>query len=157
GNIDPVAHGAADAGAQEDDQVGVHGGPSSHRIDGAQGDTRALFLRRLKSPIPSPPIIPCRLRTGSGQDDVITVSVDAGARDRHLRRDCTLPNAQLTAHLLPIGFCTMQAPPAASGIYRPVMDNILTRLVRERGWLIADGATGTNMFALGLTQGDAPE
>jgi len=37
------------------------------------------------------------------------------------------------------------------------MDNILTRLVAERGWLLADGATGTNMFALGLAHGDAPE
>lgn len=37
------------------------------------------------------------------------------------------------------------------------MDNILTRLVAERGWLLADGATGTNMFARGLAHGDAPE
>ncbi len=30
-------------------------------------------------------------------------------------------------------------------------------LVGRRGWLLADGATGTNLFALGLTAGDAPE
>ncbi len=36
-------------------------------------------------------------------------------------------------------------------------DNPLAELLIERGVLLADGATGTNLFALGLTSGDAPE
>ncbi len=30
-------------------------------------------------------------------------------------------------------------------------------VLAERGWLLADGATGTNMFAMGLQSGDPPE
>ncbi len=37
------------------------------------------------------------------------------------------------------------------------MTNRLERLLGERDWLLADGATGTNLFALGLMSGDAPE
>ncbi len=33
----------------------------------------------------------------------------------------------------------------------------LTRLIAEKGVLLADGATGTNLFAMGLEAGDAPE
>jgi 5-methyltetrahydrofolate--homocysteine methyltransferase len=33
----------------------------------------------------------------------------------------------------------------------------LTRLLGQRDWLMADGATGTNLFAAGLASGDAPE
>ena len=33
----------------------------------------------------------------------------------------------------------------------------IDRLVVERGWLLADGATGTNLFAAGLPAGDSPE
>ncbi|MGB0855262.1 MAG: betaine--homocysteine S-methyltransferase [Pikeienuella sp.] len=36
-------------------------------------------------------------------------------------------------------------------------DNPLSRLLAERPWLIADGATGTNLFAMGLEAGEAPE
>jgi methionine synthase I (cobalamin-dependent) len=35
--------------------------------------------------------------------------------------------------------------------------NALTRLLDSRGTVLADGATGTNLFAMGLTSGDAPE
>ena len=35
--------------------------------------------------------------------------------------------------------------------------NLLRRLLSKRGWLLADGATGTNLFAHGLAHGDAPE
>ncbi|MCP5366223.1 MAG: betaine--homocysteine S-methyltransferase [Hyphomicrobiales bacterium] len=35
--------------------------------------------------------------------------------------------------------------------------NLLRRLLAKRGWLLADGATGTNLFAHGLAHGDAPE
>ena len=35
--------------------------------------------------------------------------------------------------------------------------NRLTKLLSERPWLLADGATGTNFFAMGLAHGDAPE
>jgi 5-methyltetrahydrofolate--homocysteine methyltransferase len=37
------------------------------------------------------------------------------------------------------------------------MTDKLTRLLDERGTLLADGATGTNLFALGLQTGDSPE
>jgi len=37
------------------------------------------------------------------------------------------------------------------------MDNKLKNLLDERGLLLADGATGTNLFAVGLQTGDAPE
>ena len=37
------------------------------------------------------------------------------------------------------------------------MDNIINRLLTERGVLLADGATGSNLFALGLLSGDSPE
>lgn len=33
----------------------------------------------------------------------------------------------------------------------------LTALLAERGVLLADGATGTNLFNMGLSSGDAPE
>ncbi len=34
---------------------------------------------------------------------------------------------------------------------------IIENLLSERGWLLADGATGTNLFDRGLTSGEAPE
>ena len=37
------------------------------------------------------------------------------------------------------------------------MENAFTRMVAERDWILADGATGTNLFNMGLTSGDAPE
>jgi methionine synthase I (cobalamin-dependent) len=37
------------------------------------------------------------------------------------------------------------------------MSNLLQQLLAERPFLIADGATGTNLFAMGLMSGDAPE
>lgn len=37
------------------------------------------------------------------------------------------------------------------------MANVLLELLAERGHLIADGAMGTNLFALGLETGDSPE
>ncbi|WP_299686464.1 betaine--homocysteine S-methyltransferase [uncultured Tateyamaria sp.] len=37
------------------------------------------------------------------------------------------------------------------------MSNPLLSLLNERGTLLADGATGTNLFAMGLEAGDAPE
>ena len=38
----------------------------------------------------------------------------------------------------------------------PAVD-ALTRLLSSRDWLLADGATGTNLFNMGLSSGDAPE
>ncbi|MEN0001324.1 MAG: homocysteine S-methyltransferase family protein, partial [Pseudomonadota bacterium] len=35
--------------------------------------------------------------------------------------------------------------------------NPLTELMAQKGVLLADGATGTNLFAMGLESGDAPE
>lgn len=37
------------------------------------------------------------------------------------------------------------------------MTNRLSALLETRDWLLADGATGTNLFNMGLTAGDAPE
>ncbi len=37
------------------------------------------------------------------------------------------------------------------------MPGTLENLLSERDWLLADGATGTNYFAMGLQSGDAPE
>ena len=37
------------------------------------------------------------------------------------------------------------------------MSNLFTTLLAERGTLLADGATGTNLFNMGLMSGDAPE
>jgi methionine synthase I (cobalamin-dependent) len=37
------------------------------------------------------------------------------------------------------------------------MANALVELLGAREWLLADGATGTNFFAMGLMTGDAPE
>ena len=33
----------------------------------------------------------------------------------------------------------------------------VSRVLEDRGWLLADGATGTNLFNMGLTSGEAPE
>ncbi|QTN35741.1 betaine--homocysteine S-methyltransferase [Cognatishimia activa] len=37
------------------------------------------------------------------------------------------------------------------------MTNALSKLLETRDWLLTDGATGTNLFNMGLTSGDAPE
>ncbi len=37
------------------------------------------------------------------------------------------------------------------------MSNALSTLLETRDWLLADGATGTNLFNMGLSSGDAPE
>ena len=37
------------------------------------------------------------------------------------------------------------------------MSNMLEDLLKTRDWLLLDGATGTNLFAMGLMSGDAPE
>jgi hypothetical protein len=37
------------------------------------------------------------------------------------------------------------------------MSDLIQRLLTERPWLLADGATGTNFFARGLETGEAPE
>ncbi len=37
------------------------------------------------------------------------------------------------------------------------MSNALSRLLETRDWLMADGATGTNLFAMGLEAGEPPE
>ena len=37
------------------------------------------------------------------------------------------------------------------------MTNALSKMIAEREWILADGATGTNLFNMGLSSGDAPE
>lgn len=39
----------------------------------------------------------------------------------------------------------------------PSMTDPLSTLLSKRDWLLADGATGTNLFNMGLTAGEAPE
>lgn len=41
--------------------------------------------------------------------------------------------------------------------YGEAMSDLLQKLLSERPWLLADGATGTDLFAMGLQHGDAPE
>lgn len=42
-------------------------------------------------------------------------------------------------------------PPEGAGV------DLLSRLLGERDWLLADGATGTTLFGMGLASGEAPE
>ena len=37
------------------------------------------------------------------------------------------------------------------------MTNALSRMLQTRDWILADGATGTNLFNMGLMSGEAPE
>ncbi|MEM9970181.1 MAG: homocysteine S-methyltransferase family protein, partial [Pseudomonadota bacterium] len=37
------------------------------------------------------------------------------------------------------------------------MPNTLSTMLADRDWILADGATGTNLFNAGLSSGDAPE
>ncbi|MGP9790582.1 betaine--homocysteine S-methyltransferase [Roseinatronobacter sp. NSM] len=37
------------------------------------------------------------------------------------------------------------------------MTDALTKMLAERDWILTDGATGTNLFNMGLASGDAPE
>src|SRR6056297_2930771 len=46
------------------------------------------------------------------------------------------------------------SPPSGA---HPMSDDPLSRLLASRDWLLADGATGTTLFNMGLQSGDAPE
>ena len=37
------------------------------------------------------------------------------------------------------------------------MSEKVTKLLKSQGWILADGATGTNLFNMGLEAGEAPE
>ena len=37
------------------------------------------------------------------------------------------------------------------------MSDALSNMLADRDWILADGATGTNLFNMGLSSGDAPE
>src|SRR6204780_3899410 len=43
------------------------------------------------------------------------------------------------------------------GLEKHAMTDRLTSLLAQRPWLLADGATGSNLFDRGLQSGDAPE
>ena len=47
--------------------------------------------------------------------------------------------------------------PAPRCMVDPDMTDALTEMLATRDWLLADGATGTNLFNMGLQSGDAPE
>ena len=38
-----------------------------------------------------------------------------------------------------------------------IMVNLVQKIITSQGWVLADGATGTNLFNMGLESGDAPE
>jgi len=40
---------------------------------------------------------------------------------------------------------------------RMAESNLFLRMLAEKRFLLADGATGTNLFSMGLMTGDAPE
>jgi 5-methyltetrahydrofolate--homocysteine methyltransferase len=40
---------------------------------------------------------------------------------------------------------------------RKTMTDALSKMLATRDWILADGATGTNLFNMGLSSGDAPE
>lgn len=46
---------------------------------------------------------------------------------------------------------------APAGAIGGRVSDLLSRLLEERDWLMADGATGTTLFNMGLTAGEAPE
>lgn len=46
---------------------------------------------------------------------------------------------------------------AGTEVKEALMPNAFSRLLAKRGWLLTDGATGTNLFNMGLMSGDAPE
>ena len=48
-------------------------------------------------------------------------------------------------------------PPAVRAARAEPSDDPLSRMLAERDWLLADGATGTALFNMGLQAGDAPE
>ena len=37
------------------------------------------------------------------------------------------------------------------------MNNIITDFLQQKPYILADGATGTNLFSMGLQSGDSPE
>ena len=47
--------------------------------------------------------------------------------------------------------------PTQRRIRNTILTNALSTLLETRDWLLADGATGTNLFNMGLEAGDAPE
>lgn len=47
--------------------------------------------------------------------------------------------------------------PETAEISESSLDNRFTHLLATRPWLLADGATGSNLFDVGLMSGDAPE
>ncbi len=70
------------------------------------------------------------------------MGVSTRAVDDHIKRNCL--SDDFTKHTLNSGNLAR-------------MTNILQNLLDQRGLLLADGATGTNLFAVGLQTGDAPE
>ena len=58
-------------------------------------------------------------------------------------------------HLRPVPPLWQDGAPTLSGT--DSMSDLLSRLLSTRDWLMADGATGTNLFNMGLSSGDAPE
>ena len=72
----------------------------------------------------------------------------SGGRGCSLRRDATGQR--------PDAFARLDPSPETCGSTTHV-SNLFLSLLAERPWLLADGATGTNLFARGLATGDAPD
>src|SRR5271154_7030206 len=81
------------------------------------------------------------------------IDTHAGASGRACRREWMRTAAR--------GYAWLRARPLAtahgSPCYSFKMTDRLTSLLAERPWLLADGATGSNLFDRGLQSGDAPE
>src|SRR6202163_2983608 len=71
-------------------------------------------------------------------------------------RGYTLRGSVLTASGNGLGICKGFIKPP-NFVDNPEMTDRLKELLDERPWLLADGATGSNLFDRGLQSGDAPE
>src|SRR5271169_5424354 len=72
------------------------------------------------------------------------------ARRPVYRRECRCERMRMATRS---PACDRARPPC----YSFEMTDRLTSLLAERPWLLADGATGSNLFERGLQSGDAPE
>src|SRR5690606_17458893 len=90
----------------------------------------------------------------------------AGTTGAQGRRPCLSPpqdhpdelrfdNRAGSWHMGPIG--AYSGPGAPCTERHSAMSDLLSRLLESRDWLMADGATGTNLFNMGLSSGEAPE
>jgi methionine synthase I (cobalamin-dependent) len=69
-----------------------------------------------------------------------------------------MPQPRLTENSAETTFAPTSGPRAPGGTKdMQAMADLLSRLLSQRDWLVTDGATGTNLFGMGLSQGYPPE